>query len=94
MIYCPDIYNFMQKEYIKRIIRYVTGISFLILGVIGLFLPILQGILFIITGLLILAPESKKIQNLLEKLKKKYPDLYNKVTKKKEKRTSSDSHKS
>ena len=37
----------------KRIIRYVTGFSFLVLGIAGLFLPVLQGVLFIIVGLLI-----------------------------------------
>lgn len=55
----------------KRIIRYVSGITLLVLGVIGLFVPILQGILMIIAGLLILAPESKLIQKMIEKLRKK-----------------------
>jgi uncharacterized protein len=61
---------------VKRFFRYTFGIFFLILGVIGLFLPILQGILFIIVGLLILAPESKKIQRLLDKLRQKYPGVF------------------
>ena len=67
----------------KRIIRYVSGITLLVLGVIGLFVPILQGILMIIAGLLILAPESKLIQKMIEKLRKKYPDLYEKAMRKK-----------
>ncbi len=58
---------------IKRIARWTFGIAFLILGVLGLFLPILQGILFIIVGLLILAPESPRIQRLLNTLRKRYP---------------------
>ncbi len=60
----------------KRIIRYFLGISFLILGAVGLFLPILQGILFLLAGLLILAPESKHIKILHIKLRKKYPELF------------------
>ena len=67
----------------KRIIRYISGITLLVLGVIGLFVPILQGILMIIAGLLILAPESKLIQKMIEKLRKKYPDLYEKAMRKK-----------
>ena len=63
----------------KRILRYVTGIFFLILGVIGLFLPVLQGILFIIIGLLILAPESKLIRDFLNKLEKKFPKIFEKA---------------
>jgi uncharacterized protein len=63
----------------KRILRYITGIFFLILGVIGLFLPILQGILFIIIGLIILAPESKFIRNILDKLEKKFPIIFEKA---------------
>jgi uncharacterized protein YqgC (DUF456 family) len=49
---------------------------FLILGVLGLFLPVLQGILFIIMGLLILAPESRRIRKLLVILRKKYPAVF------------------
>lgn len=60
----------------KRIIRYFLGISFLILGAVGLFLPVLQGILFLLVGLLILAPESKHIKILHIKLRKKYPALF------------------
>ncbi|MFA6470857.1 MAG: PGPGW domain-containing protein [Candidatus Latescibacterota bacterium] len=63
----------------KRFFRIVCGILFLILGVIGLFLPVLQGILFIIIGLLILAPESKTIQRLLAWLHMKYPAVFNKA---------------
>jgi uncharacterized protein len=61
---------------LKRILRYILGIAFLILGVIGLFLPILQGILFLIVGLLILAPESKWIRALLAKLRARYPKIF------------------
>jgi uncharacterized membrane protein YbaN (DUF454 family) len=60
----------------KRTIRYILGISFLILGFAGLFLPVLQGILFLIIGLLILAPESKAIRKILAWLKRKYPAVF------------------
>jgi len=73
------------KDVMKRIIRYISGITLLVLGVIGLFLPVLQGILMIIVGLLILAPESKLIQKMLGKLREKYPELYEKAMGKKKK---------
>jgi uncharacterized protein len=61
---------------IKRIIRIVLGTAFLILGVLGLFLPILQGILFLIVGLLILAPESKRIRALLGWMRGRWPKVF------------------
>jgi uncharacterized protein len=63
----------------KRFFRIFFGTVFLILGVIGLFLPVLQGILFIIVGFLILAPESKRIRHILELLRQKYPALFEKA---------------
>ena len=63
----------------KRIIRYLLGILFIILGALGMFLPVLQGILFLIIGLLILAPESRFIKRHLVKLRKKYPTLFSKA---------------
>lgn len=63
----------------KRIVRLIGGFLLLVLGFIGLFLPVLQGILFIILGLLLLAPESEIIRSGLEKLKKRYPDIFLKV---------------
>ncbi|MBN1292700.1 MAG: hypothetical protein JXB48_12740 [Candidatus Latescibacteria bacterium] len=70
----------------KRIIRYVAGTGFIILGIVGLFLPFLQGILFIITGLLILAPESKTIRRMIACIRLKYPEFYTKVRKLKRKK--------
>lgn len=44
----------MPKK-IKRILLLTTSIIFLILGVIGLFLPFLQGILFLAVGAILLS---------------------------------------
>lgn len=61
----------MQKVY-----RHFFGWFFILLGVVGLFLPILQGILFLIIGTIILAPEVPFFNRILVKLEKKYPDLF------------------
>ena len=46
---------------------------FIILGVLGIFLPILQGILFIVIGLTILSSRYAFAQNLLLKAERRLP---------------------
>jgi uncharacterized membrane protein YbaN (DUF454 family) len=57
----------------KTIALQVTGYVFLVLGVLGLFLPFLQGFLFIVIGLLILAKHSVWAHNLLERFRAHHP---------------------
>lgn len=64
----------------KKLIFLIVGWFFLVLGVIGLFLPVLQGLLFIFIGLIFLSKESKVAHNLLERLKEKYPGPYQSMT--------------
>ena len=58
-----------------RIRWLITGIVFLILGVIGLFLPILQGILFIVIGLMCLSKSSATVRLKKIQFKKRFPRL-------------------
>lgn len=51
------------------------GYGFLVLGVAGLFLPILQGVLFILIGLAILSRHARWAENLVARLKRRYPRL-------------------
>jgi len=64
------------KNHAKTILTYVAGWSFILLGIVGLFLPILQGILFIAIGLLILAQHSRWAKRMLVRLRRKYPEQY------------------
>jgi uncharacterized membrane protein YbaN (DUF454 family) len=57
----------------KAIALQVTGYFFLVLGVLGLFLPFLQGFLFIAIGLLILAKHAVWAHNLLERFRSQHP---------------------
>jgi uncharacterized protein len=57
----------------KRTLIYVIGWAFILLGIIGLFLPILQGLLFLLIGLLVLSKESTLAKNLLNRIEKRYP---------------------
>ncbi len=60
----------------KNIAILIIGWSFLILGVLGLFLPILQGILFIMIGLAILSSRSQTIRRFLKHLEERHPHYH------------------
>lgn len=51
-----------------RIVRLSAGWALLVLGVIGLFLPILQGLIFIASGLALLSTDLPWAKNLLDRL--------------------------
>jgi uncharacterized membrane protein YbaN (DUF454 family) len=55
----------------KRILRIVGGFLLILLGIIGGFIPILQGWVFILAGLMLLAPEFAWARWLRDKLKDK-----------------------
>ena len=61
---------------LKQIGILLMGWTFFLLGILGLFLPVLQGILFIMIGLAILSTRSRTIQRFLQGLKKRYPHLH------------------
>ncbi|MGH9603137.1 MAG: PGPGW domain-containing protein [Terriglobales bacterium] len=60
---------------LKRVLVLMVGWSFVLLGIAGLFLPILQGVLFILIGLFILSSEYVWAHHLLERLRARYPRL-------------------
>jgi hypothetical protein len=60
---------------VRRVAKLVVGWSLIVLGVIGLFLPVLQGILFLLAGLIILSTEHAWAHRLRERLKAKYPGI-------------------
>lgn len=53
----------------------IGGWTFLALGVIGLFLPFLQGVLFMLIGLLMLSQVSPRMRLLRTRLRRRYPSL-------------------
>ena len=68
-----------MKAVAKKIMIFVIGWFFVILGIVGLFLPVLQGILFLTGGLLILSKESRWAKKVLLKLRARYPHQYEKI---------------
>lgn len=67
-----------MKEF-KKFLLLVIGWGFLGLGVLGLFLPFLQGILFIMIGLAILSSRSETIKRWLKSLEARHPRYHHHV---------------
>ena len=59
----------------KRPLMLALGYTFLVLGVLGMFLPILQGFLFLAIGLAILARHAAWARLLRRRLVARYPKL-------------------
>jgi uncharacterized protein len=66
-------------ESIKRIGLLILGWFFVVLGILGLFLPLLQGILFILIGLAILSSRSETIRRFLKHLGERYPRHHERI---------------
>jgi len=62
----------------QKVALYWVGWVFVVLGVLGLFLPILQGVLFLLIGLFLLSSVSPRIRLLRQRLRRRararYPD--------------------
>lgn len=61
----------------KRLLLRLTGWSFIVLGILGIFLPILQGILFLLVGMYILGRVSPRMRlwrlRARRKARERYP---------------------
>ena len=53
----------------RKVFDWIAGLSLIVLGIVGLFLPVLQGVLFILAGLAILSSHSPLALRILEALK-------------------------
>jgi hypothetical protein len=64
----------------QKVALYWIGWVFVVLGVLGLFLPILQGILFLLIGLFLLSRVSPRIRLLRQRLRARARARYPKWT--------------
>ncbi|HSE97812.1 MAG TPA: PGPGW domain-containing protein [Blastocatellia bacterium] len=64
-----------MKERLKRLSLQLAGWGFILLGILGLFLPVLQGILFLLVGLYLLSSTSPWAAKLLVRLKERFPSI-------------------
>jgi|1185.fasta_scaffold849621_2 hypothetical protein len=60
---------------VRRILILSAGWLFIALGVLGLFLPFLQGVLFLMIGFYLLSLESARARLLRRRLRVRYPGL-------------------
>lgn len=67
-----------MKAKVKRLAVWSLGWVFIGLGILGLFLPVLQGILFLLVGLYLLSADSPWAARLLSKIKDRFPRLHKK----------------
>lgn len=63
------------RRRIRHWMLLIGGWTFLVLGVLGLFLPFLQGVLFMLIGLLMLSQVSPRMRLLRLRLRRRYPRL-------------------
>ena len=61
---------------VLRIVRIVAGILLIIFGIIGIFLPFLQGLLFIVIGLALLGFDIKRLRKLRPYLAEQFPNIF------------------
>jgi hypothetical protein len=60
--------------HLKKILRISAGVGLILIGIVGLILPVMPGWIFIIPGLVILAEYSKSARRLLDWLKEKFEE--------------------
>jgi len=64
---------------LKRVAFHVAGWMFLVLGAAGLILPVLPGVLFLVSGLSLLSLEYEWARRLVSRLLRRFPAADRKV---------------
>ena len=77
----------MVRSAVMRVVRLVLGWTCLVLGVIGLFVPVLQGILLLLLGMALLSKDSRWARRCLLRLRRRYPGAYDRMHRFKERIT-------
>ena len=68
-------------KHFKRTALLVLGVFFLILGVVGLALPFLQGFLFLLIGILLISICVPRVREYMVSHTQKYPRIHEQVEK-------------
>jgi len=64
-----------MNRHAKRLAMLIVGWGFILLGIVGLFLPVLQGVLFLLVGLIILSSEYVWAHQVLTRLRERFPKI-------------------
>lgn len=65
-----------RRHPIWRIVRIIIGIALVPIGIVGLFVPVLQGLFLLLLAFTLLASEIPFFAELREKVKKRYPRIF------------------
>ncbi len=65
-----------MRRHIKRITFIVVGVLFVLLGFVGIVLPVLQGFLFLAIGLIFLSISSPRFRVWIESHTRRYPKVH------------------
>ena len=68
-----------MKKHVRRVAVLALGWILIAFGIVGLFLPILQGVLFILLGLYVLSRESETARRWLHRVRESHPGLDKKL---------------
>ena len=66
-----------MKSRTMHVLLLIAGWAFILLGILGLFLPFLQGVLFLLIGLIILSSHYVWAHKLLAKMRERFPKIGN-----------------
>ena len=63
----------------RDVVRIGAGIVMLILGLVGLVLPVLQGVLFLLVAAALLAPYSRSVRRMMAWGRLRFPNAYHRA---------------
>lgn len=66
----------MIKRGLKKVVVITLGVLFILVGLIGLVLPILQGWLFLVIGALLLSTHSPMLRGWIHRYSSPYPRIH------------------
>ena len=67
--------HLVWNKHTKLVLKHVLGWLFIVLGILGCFLPILQGILFLAIGVFMLADHIPFFGRIRDRIHRKFPHL-------------------
>ena len=73
------MYTRRMSKKLKKILLLVAGICFIVLGLIGLVLPFLQGFLFLAIGIVLISLSVPAVRDLRKKHSVKFPKIHAKI---------------
>jgi uncharacterized protein len=64
-----------RKQHLLRVLRWSLGVLFILLGIVGALLPVLQGWIFFLLAFIVLFPDHHKVAEILDRGENRFPRL-------------------